>query len=224
MRRSEARDGTVWGFRPLSTSTVTNVSVRVSSPLLRAVARSDVYDLAAVRRDLPPSLPRAALDHIDALYRLALHLTGVDDDAEDLVQDTYARALRGQAGFEPGTNLRAWLFRILRNLYIDRYRRQRGSPLRGEVDDEGPGTHAGAAREPIRGDQELELLRGVVADDIEQALRELSPDARTVVLLDAEGLTEAEVAEVLGCSAGTVKSRLSRARATLRQRLRDYAR
>jgi RNA polymerase sigma-70 factor (ECF subfamily) len=203
----------------------TDLPVRYPSLLLTPIAAAkDVYDPVAVRREPSPPLPRAALDHLDALYRLARHLTGDDEDAEDLVQDAYTRALRARDGFEPGTNLRAWLFRILRNLFIDRYRRARGNPVRDEVDEENHAEHAGAMREPIRGDRELELLRGVVAGDIDAALRTLSADARTVVLLDVEGLTEGEIAGVLGCTVGTVKSRLSRARATLRQRLRDYSR
>lgn len=170
-----------------------------------------------------PQLPRAALEHLDALFRLARHLTGRDEDAEDLVQDTYARALAGRVHFDPGSNLRAWLFRILRNAYIDSYRRARRSPVRtGFGDEDPPDTEAGG--EPLRGDQELQRLKGVVAEDIEAALATLSIDARTAILLDLEGLTEGELAGVLGCAVGTVKSRLFRARAALRQRLSDYSR
>jgi RNA polymerase sigma-70 factor (ECF subfamily) len=178
----------------------------------------------SVRDEPSPPLPSDALQHLDALFRLARHLTGDDADADDLVQETYARAYAARAQFIAGSNVRAWLFRILRNLFVDNYRRARSSPVRPGLDDDEHADAPAIASEPLRGDDELERLRGVVADDIQAALRSLSVNARTIVLLDLEGLTEGELAEILGCSVGTVKSRLSRARATLRERLRDYAR
>jgi RNA polymerase sigma-70 factor (ECF subfamily) len=162
-----------------------------------------------------------ALDWADALYNHARHLTGRDGDAEDLVQETYARALAAAPTFTVG-NLKAWLFRILRNAFIDGYRRQRF---------EAPGADLDAAQEPERGRDagasaalEIERLRAVTAGDIQSALAALSDDGREIILLDLEGFTESEVAEMLGCAVGTVKSRLSRARMMLRQRLEEYAR
>ncbi|HEY2514913.1 MAG TPA: sigma-70 family RNA polymerase sigma factor [Polyangiaceae bacterium] len=166
------------------------------------------------------SLPPAALDHVDALFRVARSLTGRDEEAEDLVQETYTRALAGWGSFVPGSNLKAWLFRILRNAHIDIYRRARANPVHLGLDEER--APAGEANEPLRGDAELEQLRRVVTSDIEDALATLSDDARTILLLDLEGFTEAELSTALGCPAGTVKSRLCRARAALRERLRDY--
>lgn len=198
-------------------------SLRQSRPVLH-VDVFPFYDAPALREPIAPPLPRAAFEHLDPLYRLARRLTGDDDEAEDLVQETFARAMDKRAQFVPGTNLRAWLFRILRNLYVDGWRRAKASPVRERLDDEDPAAEGMVAEEPLRGDEELERLRSVVADDIEAALRQLSVDARTIVLLDLEGFTQEELAEVLGCHVGTVKSRLSRARAKLRELLREYAR
>jgi RNA polymerase sigma-70 factor, ECF subfamily len=174
----------------------------------------------AVTTDMDEALAREALGHVDALYRLARYLTGRDADAEDLVQETYARAVAGAGRFTRGSNLKAWLFRILRNTFVSAYRHRRASP---EIS--GLELAEVAADEPmLRDDVELDRLRKVVGDEIEAALMTLSEDARTVVLLDLEDLTEAEIAAVLECPVGTVKSRLARARAALRVRLQDYAR
>jgi RNA polymerase sigma-70 factor (ECF subfamily) len=169
------------------------------------------------------SLARDALAYADTLFNLARHLTGSHADGEDLVQETYARALAHSQSFRGG-NLKAWLFRILRNTFIDLYRRQRNNPTHGGFDTVSPTVEPQSIGALLRDDIELDQLRGIVSADIQAALLTLTDDARAVVLLDLEGLTEVEVADVLGCPVGTVKSRLARARGALRSRLKQYAR
>jgi RNA polymerase sigma-70 factor (ECF subfamily) len=173
--------------------------------------------------DHPPTEVTAALAHADALYRLAFHLARNPADAEDLVQETFARALRAWGGFAGGTDLRAWLLRILRNTFLDRERGARRHPVEGGFDETATGS-AGDGGAWLRAGLEPEQLRGLVAGELAAALRELPEEARTLVLLDVEGLSEAELALVLGCAPGTVKSRLWRARSRLRRRLADYGR
>jgi RNA polymerase sigma-70 factor (ECF subfamily) len=174
-------------------------------------------------KDGPRDGAAEALAHADVLYRLALHLAHDRADAEDLVQETFVRALRAWGSFAGGTDLRAWLLRILRNTFLDRERQARRHPTDGELDEQSPDV-AAASDAWLRGDREPEQLRGLVAAEVQAALQELPEGARTLVLLDVEGLSEAELALVLGCAVGTVKSRLFRARARLRERLADHRR
>lgn len=169
-----------------------------------------------------------ALRHLDALYRTALRMTRSEADAEDLVQETYIRAFRFRDQFTLGTNMKAWLFRILTNTFINTYRRKSAQP---EVTDlEGidefslyrrMNTDRAASSSP---DPEAELLKNVVDTEVTDALEELPEKFRTTVLLDVEGFSYKEIAEMLSVPIGTVMSRLHRGRKFLQKRLYDLAR
>jgi RNA polymerase sigma-70 factor (ECF subfamily) len=169
-----------------------------------------------------------ALRHLDALYRTALRMTRSEADAEDLVQETYIRAFRFRDQFTLGTNMKAWLFRILTNTFINSYRRKAAQP---EVTDlEGVdefslyrrmADHRAASSSP---DPEAELLKGLVDTEVTDALEELPEKFRQTVLLDVEGFSYKEIAEMLGIPIGTVMSRLHRGRKFLQKRLYDLAR
>ena len=173
-----------------------------------------------------PGRAKETLVHADALYNLARYLTRDPSDAEDLVQETYERALRAWDRLERDTNVKAWLFRILRNAFISRYRQEQGRPALELYDttEQAPEAAIAEGWGSGPGGAEPEQMPRLVSRDIEAALRTLSEDARTVVLLDLEGFTDSEVALVVGCAGGTVKSRLNRARAALRLKLADYGR
>jgi RNA polymerase sigma-70 factor (ECF subfamily) len=159
------------------------------------------------------------LVYADGLFNLASYLTSNSSEAEDLVQETYARALAARAFFRGGS-VKAWLFQILRNAFVDAYRKGKVHGVTTELEVWEGGGEVGHGPVEVTTEQ----MRALMASDVEKALRALSEDARTTILLDVEGLREAEIADVLGCAAGTVKSRLARARRLLRLKLKDYAR
>ncbi len=166
----------------------------------------------------PARFDDEALPHLDLLYRVALRLTGDPAAAEDLVQDTILKALRGWSSFRPGSNARAWLVTILRNQFINGWRRVRRAPSQVDVEaiPEVADNH-----DP---DPEGRFFAELVDDEVVAALRALPDDFREVVLLsDLEGLPYAEVAEALHIPVGTVKSRLFRGRRILQGSLRRYA-
>jgi RNA polymerase sigma-70 factor (ECF subfamily) len=168
----------------------------------------------AVVPETPPAqttLAESALEYVDQLYSLAIHLTGNASDAEDLVQTTYARALAGAAQFREGSNVRAWLFRILRNGFIDHARRKK---IVLEIPDDTLDTRVAETAS-------LEQLRFLTAAEVARAIASLPVEYRLVVLLDVEGFSEAEIADIASCAPGTVKSRLSRAKAKLRAALQE---
>lgn len=168
----------------------------------------------------------AALAHAPALYSVAVRMTGRPSDAEDLVQDTLLKALRAQHQFAEGTNLRAWLLRILTNTYINRYKRgvlERsllGAESLDPVSDNWTGNATlRALREPL-----AQAERSMLESEIQTALAELPEDFRLAVLLvDVQELSYKEAAESLGCPIGTVMSRLHRGRRLLKTRLKAQA-
>jgi RNA polymerase sigma-70 factor (ECF subfamily) len=157
------------------------------------------------------------LEHLDALYNFAMYLTRKPAEADDLVQETYLRALRFSHRFQPGTHLRAWMFQILRNTFLTFYRiHERELPLAedGVPDWDAPMFHDAPGDEA-----------GVLEThtDLERAMAHLPEEFRSVLLLaEVEGLPLEEVARVMACPVGTVKSRIFRAKERLRALLRDY--
>jgi len=168
-----------------------------------------------------------ALSHLPSLLAVAARLTRNTAESEDLVQDTLVKAMRAKGQFEPGTNLKAWLLRILTNTFINRYRR--GSLERSVVDgaDADPlwdGWMSTASMEAMR-DPESTALRPMLEAEIRSALAELPEDFRiAVILADVEELSYREISDILGCPIGTVMSRLHRGRRILKVKLIDHAR
>src|SRR5215217_4323345 len=160
------------------------------------------------------------LGHADALYRLAYHLAGNADEAEDLTQEAYLRAYRRFAGFRGG-DVRAWLFTILRHVFLDECRRRRRIPVLESADDDGFARTTLDARTSAPS-AETEALCRLPSDAVERAFAVLPPDWRLVVLLaDVEELSYREIAEIMEIPLGTVMSRLHRAHKRLQQRLLD---
>ena len=167
-----------------------------------------------------------ALTHLDRLYSAALRMTRNPADAEDLVQETYAKALRGRDSFKPGTNMKAWLYRILTNTYINSYRKAARSPQMSGEEEVTDRQLARAASHDSQGlrSAEMEALDNTPDAAVAEAMAGLAENYRLVVYLsDVEGFSYKEIATIMGTPIGNVMSRLNRGRAQLRKSLADYA-
>lgn len=189
----------------------------------RRVGSAEVTTLVAVAENSTSSrFAEEAMGHLDTLYRGALRLTRDPAQAEDLVQDTYVRALRYQHSYQPGTNMKAWLFAIMRNLFWDRFKG--GRPEDVSLDGDGEMSLYDTLKDP-NAMPEADVLNRIAADEVVKAVEQLPELHREVVLLvDVEGFSYKDAAEVLGVPIGTVMSRLHRARHQLQKSLHDYAR
>jgi len=174
--------------------------------------------------NLTEEFKRDALPHIGILRNYAYKMTGNELDADDLLQETYLRAFRFFHKFEKGTNCKAWLFRIMKNLFINNYRKNQKSP--GKVDyEEIENFFENIKSDKIdSSDLQEKVFSNLLDDQVTLALNSLQDDFKTVIILcDLEGLSYEEIAEFVQCPIGTVRSRLHRARKLLAQKLYKYA-
>jgi len=160
-----------------------------------------------------------ALQHMDSFYNAALRMTGDEVNAQDLLQDAYLRAYRFFDKFEKGTNFKAWIFKIIKNIYINKYRKEYKSPQMLDVADAESAGLLSISESP-----EDRIFDKLLDDDIVKALDQLPEDFRiTIILSDIEGFSYKEISEILDCPIGTVMSRLHRGRKILRKSLYNYA-
>ena len=169
---------------------------------------------------------REVLPLLPNLYSAALRMTRNPADAEDLVQETYLRAYRGFSGFEEGTNLRAWMYRILTNTFINSYRKKQREPVTVQEDDLDEWYLFDKLGESgVEPSAEAEVIRSMPDEDVQKALEALPEGFRLAVLLaDVEGFSYKEIAEILGIPIGTVMSRLHRGRRALEKALWERVR
>lgn len=205
------------GYSPVERDSVVLDSMTIPSTDIRDT-ETDAERAARFERD--------AMGYLDQLYGAALRMTRNPADAEDVVQETYAKAFTSFAQFTPGTNLKAWLYRILTNTYINTYRKAQRQPKISGTPEIEDWQLASAASHTSTGlaSAEREALDKMPDAVVVEALESLSPDFRQAVLLaDVEGFSYKEIAEIMGTPIGTVMSRLNRGRSQLRTKLADHA-
>ena len=189
------------------------------------VASTNVATESAAERTA--RFERDAMPLLDQLYSAAMRLTHNPQDAEDLVQDTFAKAYASFHQYQDGTNLKAWMYRILTNTFINSYRKKQREPLQSDADGVEDWQLVRAEAHTSRGlrSAETEALDHLPDSDVKKALQELPSDFRMAVYLaDVEGFAYKEIAEIMDTPIGTVMSRLNRGRSMLRTLLQDYAR
>ncbi len=161
---------------------------------------------------------------IHSMYNFGYRLTLDRDDAKDLVQDTYMKAYRFIESFQTGTNAKAWLFRILKNSFINDYRKKSKEPSKVDYQEVETYYNSEDVDRQITPDLRVESLKDMMGDEISNALNSLEVDFRTVIILcDLEGFKYEEMAKILDIPIGTVRSRLHRARQLLKEKLSVYA-
>lgn len=164
------------------------------------------------------------MPHINSMYNFAYRLTLDEDDAKDLLQDTYLKAFRFIDSFQQGTNAKAWLFRILKNSFINDYRKRSKEPSKVDYQEVESYYNSDDVDRQITPDLRVETLQDMIGDEISNALNSLDVDFRTVIILcDLEGFKYDEMAKILDIPIGTVRSRLHRARNLLKEKLSEYA-
>lgn len=167
------------------------------------------------------SFSQAALAHLDALYGFAMTLTRNQTEAEDLVQETYLRAARAFGRLLPDSNLKSWMFAIMRNAWLNQLRHTRSGPRFVELDADSE--ERGDWLDPLACDPHVLYLRKLEREEVRAAIDSLPrPHREVIVLRDIEGFSYQQIARILGCPAGTVMSRLGRARERLRQLLAEW--
>ncbi len=186
----------------------------------------DALNAKPLRKKPVDRFAEDAVTHLDALYAVGCKLTRNPAEAEDLVQDTLLKAMKARAQFQAGTNLKAWLFRILTNTFINKYRRGGLERAVFEGPDADPlidGWVGAATMRQLRDPEQLALLP-IVEGEVQRALDELPPDFKLAVLLcDVEEFSYEEIAQIMGCPIGTVMSRLHRGRKLLQRSLYEHA-
>ena len=164
------------------------------------------------------------MPHIRSMYNFGFRLTLDRDDAKDLVQDTYLKAYRFIESFQKGTNAKAWLFRILKNSFINDYRKKSKEPSKVDYQEVEAYYNSEEVDRQITPDLRVESLKDMIGDEISNALNSLDVDFRTVIILsDLEEFKYEEMAKILDIPIGTVRSRLHRARNLLKEKLSEYA-